>query len=305
MMELAAIVFNPQRGLVPASRSSRITTALVATVIGLALDTRNNIRDEFWAKYLTHAHSDALGTMGDVDSHVRTYAGVFPGSKPLPSEVKEYYGYDRWITYDMRADCTQAPCVYTETRRVMMHAIILPELIMTSKGATAREFSIEHGIKRAILQSSGAHYQCPACKDFNSVTHTKMVDTITLPRRLAVAMDSHGALCMEDPQVTLNICEGRVYTLVGVAMRSTAHYRCNIRIGEAWFHYDDGGGIPTPVFCRITGPSYVPFSLYRRRQLFYVLSSDAPVRTPKLTLPRWLPARGGPTGDNAQEEVVD
>ena len=115
MMELAAIVFNPQRGLAAASRSSKITTALVATVIGLALDTRNNIRDEFWAKYLTHAHSDALGTMGDVDSHVRTYAGVFPGSKPLPIVVKEYYGYDRWIRHAGRLYASPV-CVHRDTQ---------------------------------------------------------------------------------------------------------------------------------------------------------------------------------------------
>ncbi len=81
-----------------ASRASRITKALVSTLMGLALDAKNNIRDDFWENYLTHAHSDAVGKMGDVDSHVRTYAGVYPGSKPLSAAVKDYYRYDRWIT---------------------------------------------------------------------------------------------------------------------------------------------------------------------------------------------------------------
>ena len=53
MMELSALVYNPQRGLMRASRDSKITKALVATVLGLALPTQNEIRDEFWTKYLT------------------------------------------------------------------------------------------------------------------------------------------------------------------------------------------------------------------------------------------------------------
>ena len=243
--------------------------------------------------------------MGDVEAHVRTYAGVFPGSKPLSDAVKDYYRYDRWITYDMRAECTHAACAYTRTNKVMLHALTIPEYIVNTRGATTRELSLTHGIRRALLQSSGARYQCPTCKDFTSAIRTKIVDTITLPRRIAVALDSAGQLCREDPPLTLDLCEGRVYTLVGVAMRSTAHYRCNVLIGSTWLHYDDGGGIPRPQFYQITSPAYLPFTLYRRRLLFYVLPVDAPVRTPVINIPGWMSARGGPAGDNAQEEVID
>ena len=305
LMELAALVLNPQRGLMLESRECRITKALVATTFGLALRTKNDVRDIFWKKYLTHAHSDAIGSMGDVDSHVRTYAGIFQGSKPLSDALKGYYTYDRWITYQMRAYCTQLPCTYTKTEKVMLHALTLPETIVTSKGATTREYSLTHGILRAILQSSGAYFQCPTCKTFSSVTHTKIIDTITLPRRIAVALDSVGQLCLEDPPLTLNLGEGRVYTLTGVAMRTSGHYRCNVLVAGAWFHYDDGGGNPIPVFVQVTGPSYRPVGSYRRRLLYYVLPIDAPLETPKLDVPPWMPPRGGPAGENAQEEVVD
>ena len=305
VMELAALVFNPQRGLMMESRECRITKALWATVCGLALPTKNDVRDRFWQKYLTHAHSDAIGTMGDVDSHVRTYAGVFPGSKRLSSALKEYYEFDRWITYNMRAECMQEQCTYTRTDKVMLHALILPEIIVTSKGTTTSEFSLTHGIRRAILQSNGAFFQCPTCKNFSSVTHTKIVNTITLPRRLVVALDSVGQLCMEDPPLTLDLCEGRMYTLTGIAMRTSGHYRCNVLVGGAWFHYDDGGGSPIPAFFQVTGPSYRPFGSYRRRLLYYVLAYDAPNLTPEIAIPSWMPARGGPAGENAQEEVVD
>ena len=305
VMELAALVFNPQRGLIQSSTSSKITKALVSTVMGLALPTRNDIRDEFWKAYLTHAHSDQPGTMGDVDSHVRTYAGVYPGSKPLSRAIKNYYMYDRWISYDMRAQCTHGTCTYAQTQKVMLHALTLPEYIVTTRGATVREFSIEHGVRRAILQSSGAFYQCPTCKDYNAVTRTKLIPTITLPQRIAVSMDSGGQLCRGDPPLTLDICEGRVYTLVGVAMRSSAHYRCNILVGDAWFHYDDGGGNPKSEFVQVTGPTYRPFPCYNRRQLYYVLRADAPGPTPQINVPGWLPTRSGPEGTNEQEEVVD
>ena len=305
VMELAALVFNPQRGLMQTSRASKITKALVSTVMGLALPTRNDIRDAFWRDYLTHAHADPSGTMGDVDSHVRTYAGVYPGSQPLSRAIKHYYRFDRWISYDMQAKCSHASCTYEQTQRVMLHALILPEYIVTTRGATVRETSIDHGVRRAILQSSGAFYQCPTCKDFNAVMRTKLIPTISLPRRIAVALDSSGQLCRSDPPLTLDICEGRVYTLVGVAMRSSAHYRCNILVGEAWFHYDDGGGIPKSEFVQVTGPTFRPFSSYTRRQLYYVLRPDAPGPAPQITVPGWLPTRGGPEGTNAQEEVVD
>ena len=187
----------------------------------------------------------------------------------------------------------------------MLHALILPETIMNSKGDTVREYSLTHGIRRAILQSSGAYYQCPTCKAFSSVTHTKILDSITLPRRIAVALDSFGYLCLENPPLTLDICEGRVYTLAGVAMRTSGHYRCNVLVGGSWVHYDDGGGNPIPVVYQVTGPSYRPLGVYRRRLLYYVLPTDAPLETPKITVPGWMPARGGLAGENAQEEVVD
>ena len=305
VMELAALVFNPQRALMLESRECRITKALVGTICGLALPSKNDRRDQFWQKYLTHAHSDRIGTMGDVDSHVRTFAGVFPGSSPLSPALKEYYKYDRWITYDMKVECTRPPCSYARTEKVMLHALILPETIVTSRGTTTREYSLTHGIRRAILQTSGALFQCPTCKVFQAVTRTKIVATITLPRRVAVALDSVGRLCLEDPPPMVDICEGRVYTLVGVAMRTTGHYRCNVLVDGAWFHYDDGGGNPIPTFFQVTGPSYRPFITFRRRLLYYVLPVDAPLRTLQIEIPNWMPARGGPAGENAQEEVVD
>ena len=243
--------------------------------------------------------------MGDVEAHVRTFAGVFTGSKALSQQLKEYYTFDRWITYNMREECTVATCQYSRVHKVMSHALILPEFITTTNGSTKREFSIAHGVIRALLQSSGVRQQCPTCKDYRSILRTKQVNTISLPRRLVVGLDSAGNLCLEDPPDVLNICTGREYHLVGVAMRTSGHYRCNVRVGDAWFHYDDGGGIPTPKMHQVNSPSYKPFNIYRRRLLYYGLTEHAPNNTPPLAVPQWMPTHGAPEGENEQEEVLD
>ena len=305
LMEHSAYVFNPERTLQYGASECNVTKGLLCTLMGLAMANRNDVRDFFWKTYLTHPHSDPVGSMGDVENHVRTFAGVYPGSPRLTTLLKILYKFDRWITYDSREECSAPECKYSVTRKVMLHALVLPEVIMTAKGTRACETSLHNGVIRAIVQSSGARQQCPECKDFTSLVRTKVVNTITLPRRLVVALDSSGKLCKEDPPLQLNICDGRSYTLVGVAIRNSGHYRCNVRIGDAWFHYDDGGGCPTPTFKQITHPSYIPFTSYTRRMLYYSLSSDAPLRSPKLQIPAWMPRRGAPEGENAQEELVE
>ena len=205
----------------------------------------------------------------------------------------------------LRENCTTVNCNHSKTHKVMMHALVLPEIIMTEKGTREYETSLTHGVLRALMQSSGVRQKCPECKDYTSLLRTKLVETITLPRRLAVALDSGGRLCNEDPPVSLDICDGRAYVLVGIAIRNSAHYRCNVRIGDGWYHYDDGGGSPKPVFFPITSPSYVPFPSYKRRMLYYSLRSDAPVRGAQLRVPPWMAIRGGTEGDNCQEELVE
>ena len=205
MMEHAAFVYDPKRGLLRESSACKLTKALVCLFMALSLPNKNDLRDAFWAKYMTHAHSDAVGSMGDVEAHVRTFAGVFTGSKALSQQLKEYYTFDRWITYNMREECTVATCQYSRVHKVMSHALILPEFITTTNGSTKREFSIAHGVIRALLQSSGVRQQCPTCKDYHSILRTKQVNTISLPRRLVVGLDSAGNLCLEDPPDVLNI----------------------------------------------------------------------------------------------------
>ena len=305
LMEHAVYVFNPERGTLYGTSQCAVTKALLCTILGLATPNRDSIRDVFWRSYLTHPHSDAVGTMGDVETHVRTFAGIYRGSRPLSSVLKIFNKIDRWITYDMRENCTTVNCNYNKTHKVMMHALVLPEIIMTEKGTREYETSLTHGVLRALMQSSGVRQKCPECKDYTSLLRTKLVETITLPRRLAVALDSGGRLCNEDPPVSLDICDGRAYVLVGIAIRNSAHYRCNVRIGDGWYHYDDGGGNPKPVFFPITSPSYVPFPSYKRRMLYYSLRSDAPVRGAQLRVPTWMSIRGGTEGDNCQEELVE
>jgi hypothetical protein len=305
LMEHAAYVFNPERVVQYGTSECNVTKGLICALMGLARADRNAVRDVFWKAYLTHAHSDPLGRMSDVDNHVRTFAGIYPGSARLTTLLKIFYKFDRWITYDMMETCSVTTCNYIMTRKVMLHALVLPEVIMTPKGETAYEASLKHGMIRAIVQSSGVLQKCPACKDCRSLVRTKAVDTITLPRRLVVALDSNGRLCKEHPPLRLEICEGRSYTLVGVALRNSGHYTCNVLVGDRWFHYDDGGGCPTPVFKQITYPTYLPSSTYNRRMLYYSLSADAPLLTPSIHVPTWMPARGAPEGGNDQEELVE
>ena len=305
LMEYAVYVFNTDRGTLYGTSQCGITKALMCTLMGVAMPNRNAVRDFFWKTYLTHAHSDPIGSMGDIETHVRTFGGMYPGSQPVPSLLKIFYKVDRWVTYDMQEACETAGCKYKETRKVMLHALVLPEVIMNTKGERTYEISLAHGIFRAILQSSGVRQKCPECKDYSSVVRTKMVHTISLPRRLAVALDSSGRLCREEPPMSLDICKGRAYQLVGVAIRNSGHYRGNVRIGAEWYQYDDGGGCPTPAFFRVPSPSYLPSASYHRRLLYYSLRADAPLKTPQLRVPSWMPARGGPEGDNVQEEIVE
>ena len=305
LMEHAAYVFNPARIEQYGTADCTVTKGLLCTLMGLAMPNRNAVRDLFWKAYLTKPHSDPLGMVGDVENHVRTFACVYPGSGRLTTLLKILYKVDRWITYDMKEECGIPECNYSVTRKVMLHALVLPEVIMEPDGTKCYEHSLAHGVVRAILQSSGVLQKCPQCKDCTSLVRTKVIDTITLPRRLAVAMDSSGRLCQQHPPLRLLLGKERAYTLVGVAIRNTGHYRCNVRIADGWFHYDDGGGSPQPVFKQIPNPAYVPSTMYNRRMLYYALSSDASLIGPKLRVPSWMPARGAPEGGNDQEEVVE
>ena len=305
LMEMAAFVFNPERGGLPGLHTCTITKAFLRTVAGLAsAGTKNTIRDDFWKDYLVHPHAEAYSRMDDVEVHVRTYSGVYPDSPKLPPQLQAAYTTDRWITYMLHAECVTAECSYQSTQRVMKYALELPDLVHSTVGTSMQEVTIHHGILRAIMQSSSVCTKCPFCKSQTSVLRTKLIETITLPTRLTVGFISTGKLATTHPPETIQIGT-REYYLIGVALKNSGHYQCNVIINGVWYNYCDDAGSPRPTLSRVTGPSFRPSIYYGRRILYYSLRAGPSGPGPQLEIPRWMAVRGGPEGDSGVEEVVD
>ena len=146
-------------------------------------------------------------------------------------------------------------------------------------------------------RTDGETTECPVCyavdQSSYQVTMVKDPTTSTIPLFLefeicpTLTMRAHGKITVGDDE----------YTLMGVVFVNGSHFKCNVRMSDGWYHYDDLGmrtlkqhhahkGPATPRFVRVSTPNsymtppendfdYSPVSYRYMRKTFRSLSQHA------------------------------